>query len=201
MRQQGKGFDEVIEPLLGHRATHRNDLDGIAGIAAIAPRPTFRRRREALEVETVIDELHSAGIIRRRKAPERIKAGTRAGNAPLAVGDLLALLPIGRRPDILGMGGEAEGPSRQRRGIAGHRARRVEVVDVDVPDGRIEFARQHKGLAEPTPAIGCEIAPEIAQGTGRASCQARVCQAHSSRRPTPATEPGIDILADRPAGP
>ena len=82
-----------------------------------APASHAGRRREAGEIEAVIDELHA----RRRRAPARARC-----SAPMRVqvtqpgklGELLALLPVGRGPDVLGVRRAAPGQAGMQRGVA-----------------------------------------------------------------------------------
>ena len=133
-RQGGERPQQIAEAFLRDRAPDRDDADGIGRIGAVPHRARFGRRGKARQVEAVIDERDTVG--HGREGLQMLGSLRRAGDAPQRVGELLALLPIRRRPDVLGMGRERPGAAGQQRGIAHDGSGRVQIMDVDVPDIR-----------------------------------------------------------------
>ena len=131
-----------------------------------------------LGVEPVIGEHHLG--IRRQRAQVR-SAGRGAGGGPGAVAQLLALLPRGRGPDVLGVRRDAPRQAAQRCGIARDRGRRVQIVRVQQADVGAAARRENEGLAEAAAAIAGRVAAQIAQP------QAPRCPVG---RPAPHASPG-----------
>jgi hypothetical protein len=88
--------------------------------------------------------------------------GTRAGDAPEGVRHLFALLPIGRRPDVLGVGRERPGAPCEQGGIAHDGRRGMEVVHVEMRHRVRQLAAHDDGLTEAADAVRARIAQEIA---------------------------------------
>ena len=124
-----------------------------------------------------------------------------AGGDPLAVQELLAQLPGGRRPDVLGMRREAPRATGQRGGIARDRRRRVRIVGVDDADIRRHLGGQHQGLAEAADPVGGTIAPQVRKPRGPGSRGSVACAASATRRAARAAAPGTDTPADRARAP
>ena len=158
-RQRGERRQQPFDPLLRHQPGDPQQPHRPRRIAAVGPRRPARRRK-ARRVEPVIGQEHLGG---RRQRAQMLGALRAAGGQPAAFGELLALLPFGRGPDVLGMGRAAPVEPGQPRGIAGHRGRGVQIVGVEQPDVRRQLGRQHQRLAEAPHPVGGRVAPQIAQ--------------------------------------
>src|SRR6185437_9912608 len=88
-------------------------------------------------------------------------AGRRAGDEPAAIGELLALLPIRQRPDVLGVRGAGPGEAAQQRGVARDRGRSVQEVRVQMRDLYGELGGKDERLAEAADAAPRRITRQI----------------------------------------
>ncbi len=95
------------------------------------------------------------------QGPQVRRALFGAGHAPERIGDLLALLPVRRRPDVLGMGREGPGAPGQDRRVAHHGGGRVQVMHVDVPNVGRHLPRHDEGLPQAARPVRGEVALEI----------------------------------------
>ena len=101
----------------------------VGRIAPVARGRRDRRRREAGEIEAVIDQRTRSGS---GASSARCSWPTRgAGDGPAGLGQLLAQLPLRRRPDVLGVRRDGPGQAADQRGVARDRGRRVQEVRVD----------------------------------------------------------------------
>ena len=103
-------------------------------------------------------DLAAAGI----EIGEMIGAGTRAGHTEACGIDLLALLPVWKGPDILGMGREPPFDSPDQCCVACDRCRRVQEMRIEKARAIGQFVGQHAGLPETTKAVRRKIARDIA---------------------------------------
>ena len=124
-------------------------------------------------------------------------ADRRAGDQPVAGGELLALLPIGRRPDVLGMGRDAPGLARHEGGIAGDGGRGVQEMGVQPRDARRQLGRQHQRLAEAPAAVGRRVAAEVGQPGPERRADSPAGAAPATSRPARGPARARDIPADR----
>ena len=104
----------------------------------------------------------------RAQALQVVEIGAGAGDAPVRFGELLAQLPVGRRPDVLGVGGERPAHAADHRRVAGHGGRRVQEVGVEPVDIGRELAGKHAGLAEAPAPVDGRISLEIPVNARRA---------------------------------
>ncbi len=106
-----------------------------------------------------------------------------AGGEPRAIHQLLALLPLRRGPDVLGMGGAAPGQAGQMGGIAGNRGRGMQIMHVEQADIGRQLGRQNQRLAEAADPVGARIAAQIAQPQ---SARGGIARPVADRLPGPA---------------
>ena len=114
-----------------------------------SPPALAARRREARRLQPVIDELQ---VGPRRQRAQMVEVHAAAGDEPARRRDLLALLPIRDRPDVLGVRRDAERQVAQERGVARHRRRAC--------------AGSARAASRPRPAAR-PPAPAPARGAGR----------------------------------
>ena len=151
--QPGKRADQIAEPLLLHRAADRHDAE--RALAARAP----LRRLDAGQVEPVIDQLDPPRLGGQRL--QIVEIDLRAGHPEGGRAQLLGQLPGLRGPDVLGMGGERPADPADRRGIARHRGRRVQIMGVQPADVVGQLMGKDAGLTEAPVAVGGRVAPQI----------------------------------------
>ena len=169
-------------------------------VAAVGPRAA-ERRREALQVEAVIDQRRRR--LSRRERRQVLDAGARAGRRPSAPPQLLALLPVGRRPDVLGVRRER---STAGRGAARHSARPRPACAGNAraasPTSRRQLGREHQGLAEAA-ARGCGVGSRAdrAAKAPRAAREAGQPPRLAPGRAGPAAARRAGIPADRGPAP
>ena len=115
-------------------------------------------------------------------------AGARAGDGPIGAGELFGQLPVGRRPDVLGVRRDAPRQAAHQRRVARDAGRRVQEMRVDAAHLGRQLCRQNAGLAEAADAvrraIAHEIAPPRAPGGG-------VARQPPRRTPTPEHAAGL----------
>ena len=182
------------DPSSRPRARRRRSRTGRAG-SPPSPPAVARRRRETAR--------HRA---RDRPAPDRhcgasacrcVEVHAAAGDQPLRRRQLLPLLPVRDRPDVLRVRRDAEGQIAQDRRVAGDRGRRVQVVHVQPVDSR-------PAAPPPAPAPGRAAGRDwrCGRAAGRparpaAAARSARCSAAPPRAPAaPAAAPGRDTPAD-----
>ncbi len=186
-RQQRERAQQVGIAFLVDQPADRQHDRGVARILAAAGWARDpRRAAEAVEVEAVIGQADSARL--RCERAQMCRAGCGAGDQPAAVGELLGLVPIGRRPDILGVRRDRPGQSGQQRGIARDRGRRVEEMGMQLPDPTGQLVGEHERLAEPADAVARAIAAQVAPPGG---------PRRAITRPAAQRAPGGEQLARR----
>ncbi len=158
-RQERERRQKITVALLRDRAPDRQEPQGIAGIAAVTQARAPGRRRKPGAVEAVIDQRHTVPL--GREVAQMRHARLRAGDHPTALRELLALLPGGRGPDVLGMRRERPGQAPHQRRIARDRGRRVHEMRMQPRHLRRQLAREHERLAEAADAVGRRVAPEV----------------------------------------
>jgi len=97
------------------------------------------------------------------RAAQVIHIATGAGHQPFHMRQLLGLLPLGRGPDVLGVGRTAPWQSPDLGAVAGHGCRRVQEMGVDPGYVVGQFGGHDQGLAEPTDPIRRQVAKQIAE--------------------------------------
>ena len=123
-----------------------------------------RRRGKPAGVEPVVDQIDLT--VRAGEAAQMAGVDLRARGHPGAGGELFALLPFGRRPDVLGVGRTAPGQAAQDGGVHRHRGRRVQEVRVQLDDVARQFGRQHERLPQAANPRPGRVAPEVAPPHG-----------------------------------
>ncbi len=181
------GLEERRVALLRLKAPHGEEADRIRRVPTVAHRAERGRRGEEPPVEPVVDELDPAGCERAQAGV----AGRRAGHGEPRLGELLAELPIRRRPDVLRVPGRAVPEPAHRRRVARDGRGRVEEVRVEVRGLGRELGREDAGLAEAAPSVRRRIAADVAEpqperpavAPGRAPERPRVAGQHAARAP------------------
>ncbi len=111
----------------------------------------------------MIHERQAHAILGLGDPHELVEALPCASHPPMRIRDLLALLPIGRRPDVLGVRRKGKPAPGQYRGVARDGCRGMQIVHMQMVDVRRKLAGKDAGLAEPASSIGAEIARKIAK--------------------------------------
>ena len=185
---------------------------GSRRIGAVAAAMGRDRRRKPSGVEAVVIEVDERGPGAARLAQmPGIDVG--AGRHPGAGVELFALLPFGRRPDVLRMRRAAPGETAQEGGVAGHRGRRVQEMRVQLDDVARQLGGQHERLPQAAnPACASDRAgsrattprsrPGIPEGGAHRATRARRAAARGAdiragRRPAPGSRRGSDGLRGR----
>ena len=152
-RQQRERVQEVVESFLVDGAADRQQRrpDAPDREPSRLSRRAWRGRGSA-RVDAVIDEVDRAPAspARSRRCS---RVDRRARRRPRARRELLALLPLGSRPDVLRMRRAAPRQPAHQRGVARDRRRRVQEMRVQVRDVRRQLGGQHQRLAEPAHAV------------------------------------------------
>ncbi len=167
-RQQGEGPQQDIEPLLLDRPAHAQKFDRLA--QAIPGRPHPRAFAEALEIETVMAEMHPLRC--GRQATQSLISGLRAGDRPARRSQLVLEFARSRRPDVLGMGRARPGSPGEEAGIVRHRGWCMHEMGMKVPDSGGKLRRQHQRLAPAAYAVAGEIVLEIGEKAGSSAAVA-----------------------------
>ena len=86
-------------------------------VAAVTPVRAWRCHRKMIEIEAVIAQRNR--IRARRQGRKMVAPGFGAGHYPTCFGELYALLPYRKRPDVLGVRRNGPVQARYQRGITG----------------------------------------------------------------------------------
>ena len=109
-----------------------------------------------VDVDAVIDELDLAG----RQSCEVLAAARVQVTAQCACAQLLALLPLGRGPDVLGVRRDAPAAGRASSQHSAHRGRRVQEMRVEMADVRAgSSAARTSAWPKRRDAVGRRVAP------------------------------------------
>ena len=189
-RNARQRLEQHVHAFFLDQARHGQDDHRIADPAP--SRGTVGFGRKPREIEAVIDQLDAS---RAARACQVIAIGRGAGDEPLAARQLLALFPVGRRPDVLGVRRAAPRQAAQQRGVARHGGRRVQEMRMQ-PRRRPPAARRR--APAPGRSGGCGWASghdEIRSHSARASSYA----GNGATAATPA-KPRNGSAADTRAG-
>ncbi len=183
-RQEHQRGEQIVIALFCHRPADRQQLDRTRGIAAVAAGGTRRRRRELLEIEPMITMCHALRM--RCQAGEMGMRGFRAGHRPGGGRQFFALLPFGRRPDVLGVRRDRPDEAAEQGRIPGNRCRGVQEMRVQPIDIGRQLGGQHQRLAEaPNPVRG-RIAAQIGEPSAARAAIARPAPQPEPSAPDPA---------------
>ncbi len=163
-RESRQRRQQIVEPFLVDGAPNGEDPDGTLRVGPVVAAMRFARRRKPSRIDPVVIEVHGSARARELAQMPRIDVG--AGRDPRAGIELLAFLPFGCRPDVLGMRRAAPGKAAQEGGVPGHRGWRVQEMRVQVDDGGRQLRRQHESLSQAANPASRRIAPEIAPPCG-----------------------------------
>ena len=103
---------QIVEPFLVDGAANGEDPDGTLRVGPVVAAMRFARRWKPPRIDPVVIEVHGSARARELAQMPRIDLG--AGRDPRAGIELLAFLPLGCRPDVLGMRRAAPGRPRKR---------------------------------------------------------------------------------------
>mgnify|MGYP000377353960 CR=1 FL=1 len=121
--QQRQRVDQPVEPFLFNQTADRQQMQRRARL----PGPAVGRRGKAGQVQPVIDQVDPVGLGRQVAQMGRAEGGAgRPESGPGRVrAKLFAQFPVGRGPDVLGMGREGPGDAPHYRRIARDRGGRM----------------------------------------------------------------------------
>ena len=169
-RHARQRLEQDVGAFLLDQARHAEDRHRMARIAAVVGAAHHTLCRKAFEIDAVIDQLDASGG---RERCQVVAIGARAGHEPLALGELLALFPFRRGPDVLGVRRAAPGQRAQDRGIARDRRRRMQEVGMQPRHVARQLRGEHQRLSEAADAVGRRVAPQVAQPLGARFCIGR----------------------------
>ncbi len=129
------------------------------GRAPVARRARQVQWQEPVEPQAVVDEVdRTAG---RAQCLQPAEARARACHYPSRAPELLGKVPVGRGPDVLGVGRTGPGQVEDG-GRVGHDAGgRVDEMGVQPAHVGRQFGRQHERLPHPPQPVGRTVAREV----------------------------------------
>src|SRR5690606_32347895 len=142
--QSRQRMQQKIVALLLHETSDRNDHYWL--VRPVTGRPCGWWRREARQIEPVIDQIQPVGMC--RQAAQMLGAQRGAGDSEISARKLVALLPFRRFPYVLGVGGKSPGNATHEARIERHRRWRVHEMSIEKTEVGRGFAGKHGGLSK-----------------------------------------------------